>query len=463
MALQLTDSLIILLLLATLLFAVTYFYFTGREPAIGYVLATYTPFQNVVIPLILASTTLPVLAGFALITLKDSLLLCGLLLCLVNVNRVSIQRVDVLALLFLAFLLGSMVLSDSSAGAAIRAFRSFSVPVLLYLFGRLSMQSDWQVRNFVQWNVGVAAVVMIVAVADYMFYGVSGESMLPSTQDHLSDFYGHLGADGTARYASGFLGSVPKLVGPFGNNLITAAYLRVIICMYIFYLVQSNKTLRVTEFIFLAALFAVSALTLSRFAIGALYLIGLLLLLQNKLWDMTGKALTLASIVLATALAWGVLAQVATTTLNVEDESTYAHVTSILDLGEMNLSVLGHGLGFNADAGGMTRALEGEGYIRQFMPELGIFGVTLFLLFAGAAVLTLVKFSDVGTSNIRNLPARFWIALPLIIEILHTPIDTGIQSFLANGLAWFLVGAVISSERHVTGRTSDGSAGLARV
>ena len=157
--------------------------------------------------------------------------------------------------------------------------------------------------------------------------------------------------------------------------------------------------------------------------------------------------MTVASVVFATALAWNVLAEVVTKTLNVQDESTYAHVSSIVDLGEMELTLLGHGLGFSADTGGLTRALEGEGYIRQFMPELGIFGIVLFLSFAVSIVLALVRFRDLHISNIRNLPGRFWIALPLIIEILHTPIDTGIQSFLANGLIWFLVGAVISAEQ----------------
>jgi len=446
-ALQLADSLIILLLLATLLFAITYFYFTGRQPAIAYVLATYTPFQNVILPLILASTVLPAAAGIALITLKDSLLLCGLLFCLVHVSRISIQRVDILGLLFIAFLFSNLILSDSGAGPSLRAFRSFSVPVLLYFFGRLSLQSNQQIQSFVKWSLGLSVIVMIVASIDYVFVVALHESMLPSPQDQLSDFYGHIGSQETYIYSKGFLGSVPKLVGPFGNNLITAAYLRAIICIFIFYLVQSKKTLRFAQFIFLTALFAVSALTLSRFTIGALYLIGFLLVIQDRLWSVTGKVLTVASVVFATALAWNILAEVATTTLNVEDESTHGHVSSIVVLGEMELTVFGHGLGFDADTGGLTRALKGEGYIRQFMPELGIFGIALFLSFAASVVLALVRFRDLSISNIRNLPGRFWIALPLIIEILHTPIDTGIQSFLANGLVWFLVGAVISAER----------------
>ena len=447
MTLPLADILIILLLMATLLFAITYFYFTGRQPAIAYVLATYTPFQNVILPLILAATVLPAAVGLALITLKDSLLLCGLLLCLAHVNRISIQRVDIFALLFIAFLFSNMVLSDSGTAASVRAFRSFSIPVLLYFFGRLSVQSDWQVQRFVKWNLGLGVIVMAVASIDYIFVLAIDESMLPAPQDQLEGFYGHLGAEETSRYAAGFLGSVPKLVGPFGNNLITAAYLRVIICIFIFYLVQSKKTVHLAQFVFLAALFVVSALTLSRFTIGALYLIGFLLVIQDRLWSVTGKVLTVASVVFATAFAWNILAEVVTTTLNVEDESTYAHVSSIVDLGEMDLTVFGHGLGFSADSGGLTRALEGEGYFRQFMPELGILGISLFLSFAISVVLALVRFKDLSISTIRNLPGRFWIALPLIIEILHTPIDTGIQSFLANGLVWFLVGAVISAEQ----------------
>ena len=131
MALQLADSLIIFLLLATFLFALTYFYFTEREPAVAYVLATYTPFQNVVIPLIFSATTLPVVAGVALLSAKDLLLLVGLLFCLVRLPRLSLQLVDYLAFSFVGFLCVSLLLADSSTGDALRALRSFSIPVLL--------------------------------------------------------------------------------------------------------------------------------------------------------------------------------------------------------------------------------------------------------------------------------------------------------------------------------------------
>lgn len=158
----------------------------------------------------------------------------------------------------------------------------------------------------------------------------------------------------------------------------------------------------------------------------------------------------MAGIVIATALAWNMLSDVATTTISIEDESTFAHVDSLAELRSMELTLFGRGLGLNADSQGMTRALEGEGYIRQFVPEIGVVGVTLFLIFAVSVVLTAIRFRDLTMTDIRSLPPRFWIALPLIIEILHTPIDTGIQSFLANGLIWLLLGMYISSAEEET-------------
>jgi hypothetical protein len=291
---------------------------------------------------------------------------------------------------------------------------------------------------------------MILAGVDYFVVIATADPLLPSPQEYLADFYGMLGAQEGSRYASGFLGNVPKLIGPFGNNLIMAAYLRTIICVFIFYLAQSKTAIRITHIIFLVALFVSSALTLSRFAIVALYAIAFLLLMQKTLLQKTGKAIALAGIVIATTLAWNMLSDVATTTLSIEDESTFAHIDSLAELRSMELTLFGHGLGLNADSQGMTRALEGEGYIRQFVPEIGVVGVTLFLLFAVSAALTVVRFRDLTVTDIWSLPPRFWIALPLIFEILHTPIDTGIQSFLANGLIWLLLGMYISSAEEET-------------
>lgn len=163
MALQLADSLIVLLFLVIVLSSITYFYFSNRRPAIAYLLAIYTPFQNVILPIIFAWTTLPNQVTIVLITLKDSLLVCGLLFCIVNVNRLSIIRTDVLGLLFVAFLFVNFILSESDLGASLRALRSFSVPVALYAFGRLSLASNLQIHTFVKLLFGVSIMVMILA------------------------------------------------------------------------------------------------------------------------------------------------------------------------------------------------------------------------------------------------------------------------------------------------------------
>ena len=129
MALQLADILVLLLLLGTVLFSIAIFFFTDRRPALAYLLAIYTPFQNVILPIIFAVTTLPDSFGIVLITLKDSFLLVGLLVCLVNINQISLKRVDVFGLIFVAFLFINLIFSESDLGASLRAFRSFAVPV----------------------------------------------------------------------------------------------------------------------------------------------------------------------------------------------------------------------------------------------------------------------------------------------------------------------------------------------
>ena len=447
MALQPSDILIVLLFVAIVIFSIVFFYVTNRRPALAYLLAIYTPFQNVILPIIFAWTTLPSQFGVALLTLKDSLLVIGLLFCLANVNHIAIKRVDILGLLFVAFLFVNFIFSDSEIGAALRALRSFAIPVALYAFGRLSITSTLQLDSFVKIICGVSVIVMILASVDYILVVIGADPILPSPQEYLADFYGLLGSQEQSRFASGFLGHIPKLIGPFGNNLIMAAFLRTTICAFIFYLVRSGRNIRTTDIIFLITLFVASALTLSRFAIASLYVIGFLLLVQRALWNKAGKAIALVCFVIATAFAWNILTEVATTTLRIEDESTFAHVDSLVELSSMELSIFGHGLGLNADSKGMTRALQGEGYIRQFTPEIGIFGVTLFLLFAISAVFSLVKFKDLTVTGIQSLPARFWIVLPIMLEILHAPIDTGIQSFLANGLTWLLLGMVVTFEQ----------------
>lgn len=285
MALQLVDILVLLLLLVTVLFSIAIFFFTDRRPALAYLLAIYTPFQNVILPIIFALTTLPDSFGVLLITLKDSILLIGLLVCLVNINQISLRRVDVFGLIFVVFLFINLMFSESDLGASVRAFRSFAVPVALYAFGRLSLASSQQINSFVRVLFGVSVVVMILAGVDYIVVIATANPLLPSPQEYLADFYGLLGARDGSRYASGFLGNVPKLIGPFGNNLIMAAYLRTIICVFIFYLAQSNRTVRISHILFLVALFVSSALTLSRFAIVALYAISFLLLMQKTLWQ----------------------------------------------------------------------------------------------------------------------------------------------------------------------------------
>jgi len=436
----------VLLFLVTVLSSITYFHFTNRRPAIAFLLAVYTPFQNVILPIIFAWTTLPNPVGVVLITLKDSLLLCGLLFCIVNVNRLSVLRTDVLGLLFVAFLFVNSILSESDLGASLRALRSFSIPVALYAFGRLGLVSIPQIHSFVKLLFGVSIIVMMLAVVDYILVVTGGGTIMPSRLEYFAKFYGLRGAEELSQYASGFLGYVPKLIGPFGNNLIMAAFLRSIICIFVFHLVQTKRKINYTHAVFLAALFVTSALTLSRFAIASLFVIAFLVLIQRKLWNKAGKAFAVLGLVIATAFAWGTLSDVVTSTLNIGDESTYTHIDSLIELRSTRLTLFGQGLGINADSQGVTRALEGEGYIRQFIPEIGIFGVALFLSFAVSAVFTLIRFKDLFASNLGSLPARFWIALPLILEILHTPIDTGIQSFLGNGLTWLLIGMVITSE-----------------
>jgi len=69
-ALQLADILLLLLLLVTVLFSISILFFTDRRPALAYLLAIYTPFQNVILPIIFALTTLPDPIGVGYATTK---------------------------------------------------------------------------------------------------------------------------------------------------------------------------------------------------------------------------------------------------------------------------------------------------------------------------------------------------------------------------------------------------------
>ena len=113
----------------------------------------------------------------------------------------------------------------------------------------------------------------------------------------------------------------------------------------------------------------------------------------------------------------------------------------------MNLSIFGEGLGSGAHskkARQDDKASEGEGLLRQGIPEIGLVGIAVFVLFTLSSIFSLLKSEEKFKITIRFAGPNFWIALPLALELFRAPIDIAIRSFLSTGIVWYLAGVCIT-------------------
>jgi hypothetical protein len=445
---ELADILTILLFFESSILVILLFHSAGAQPAAIYFLALYVPVQNILLPAIWMSTGISDAVALFMLSFKDLLLMLGLLMCAGSVRRLKLRFPDFVGLLFLFFLLGSVALSPSDAGSALRGLRSFAAPVGLYFYGRLARASGFELDRFARVIVVAGLFTAVYGLVEFCLNG-AGFDLIPSAlAEYSRNFYGH-GGPTVSSHSQGFLGYPQWLHGPFGNNLLTASFLRVALCTWIYGLARSGRRVGPSGAAIALLLGGVSVLTLSRYAIACTLLIGSLLLFQRSLWHPLSRALACFVLITTIGSTSGIWTTVVTTTLEIGDQSTHAHVESLEDLWSMELTLLGHGLGTGAHsvtARTTERTSEGEGLIRQAFPEIGLLGLALFGVLALAAIVLPLRDAGLRLSKVTALPPTFWIALPLLLELVRTPVDIGIRSFLGSGLAWFMVGSLIRSE-----------------
>ena len=415
---------------------------TRIRPAAAFVLIAYLPFQNTLLPLVFQVGGVGAIAPF--LPAKEILAVVGILESVIPALAMyRLRFADVLAGGFAAYLLVNAVFSPADAVSVGHGLRDFFVPLLLYLFGRVSWYSgsDHTVR-LMRLILVVGVVVAIFGIVEYGFSLLDTSPFAKLQGEYLDQAYGH-GAPLGDRRSHTF--ELQTLNGPFGSNLMTATYLRFVLCVFLAYFSYCNRKPHWGHLCCIALVTTASVLTLSRYAIAFLLILFVSLLGTRRplLWWQKLVAGTTFLAVLVMSVP--TLMRVAETTANVEDESTHSHVASLLELKDLDLSIMGQGLGtgtHSPEARIIYRDAEGEGILRQDVPEIGHLGVFLLFAFTVAVISGLVLNARVSPPHHRW--HYVWVAVPLMTELLRSPLDIGLRSFLGTGSAWFLSGWFMS-------------------
>jgi hypothetical protein len=413
------------------------------RPAAAFVLISYLPFQNILLPLLFQ------VGGFGaispLLPAKEILAVVGILESVTpGLAMYRLRFADVLASGFAAYLVVNAVFSPADAASVGHGLRDFSVPLLLYLFGRASWYSGSEnTSRFMRLTLVVGVVVAIFGIVEY---GLSLRHADPFNRLQIAYFdqaYGH-GSPASDRRSQAFL-DLQTLGGTFGNNLMIATYLRSVLCVFLAYFSYCNRKPHWGHLCCIALVTAACVLTFSRYAIAFLLILFVVLLVTRRplvWWQKLVAGTTFLAVIVASAPA---LMRVAETTVNVEDQSTHSHVESLLELKDIEVSLMGEGLGrgtHSQEARSIYRDTGGEGIFRQDLPEIGILGVFLLLAFTVTVISGLMLNARVGPPHHRW--HYVWIAVPLMTELLRSPFDIGLRSFLGTGTAWFFSGWFLS-------------------
>jgi hypothetical protein len=424
----------------------------GLRPAAAFLLLAYLPFQNILLPVLLRVGGVAAMAP--LLPAKEILAIVGILESLRPAfANYRLRVADVLAVVFATFLIVNAAFSPADLTSVGHGLRDFSVPLLMYLLGRVAWYGG--TANTPRLMRLVLIMGVIVAVLGLVDYGLAFLNLSPFDALQAGYFdvaYGH-GAPAAAHQSEGFMG-VSTLTGQFGNNLITATYLRFTLCTLLAYLSYSAQKARRVHLIILALLVVASIFTFSRYGLAFLLVLGVTLLGASRSFLRWQKILTAVVLLAVIGTSAPTLARIATTTAAVGDQSTYTHMESLRELKNIDVSIMGNGLGTGAHSSQarlIYRDSEGEGILRQDIPEIGVLGVGLLLAFATVVIGGLTRNATLG------LPTRrwhyVWIAVPLLAEVIVAPFDIGLRSFLGTGSAWFLCGWFLSEGPSVPNQT----------
>ena len=409
--------------------------------ALVYFLIVYTPLQNVVLPAaarLLGSS--PALMS-PLIALKDILVAVALVTLLSLVRRMRLRVADMVGLAYLALLLANAAMSPSDLTSAALGVRAYAIPVELYFLGRLSSGRHSGGSELLKFALVVGVTTLVFSLGEYALSMLGVSSLERLWEGYFEVTYGH-GRPTTDLSAPGFLG-LRRMPGPFGHSLIMSSFLRLLLCLLVFYLLEYRGRAGGKHVALLGLIIVGSILTFSRYGMAALIVIVALLLASRRPLSVAQKAVILAMLVPGLIVAAPTLGKVIRTTMGVEDESTQTHVESLRDLATMEMTWFGHGLGTGAHSK-VARTSEvtsaGEGLLRQGIPEIGVLGIALFIGFTAMVIGGLLGRSESRRRRGLALDSRAWVAVPLVFELLRIPFDIAIRGFLASGLAWFVAG-----------------------
>ena len=416
-------------------------------------LAAYIPAQNTILPIVTGAFPGGSSLALPMVAFKDFLLASALVGLLPSGRRVHVTAADVFGLLFLAFLLVNLLASPADLGSSLRGMRAYAVPVSIYFYGRLASTTGLDVRGLIRFVLLIGGLAVLFGLLEALLSSWGLSPMGQLWERYFEFAYGHGRPTGSG-YAPGFL-SLRGVPGPFGNRLIMSTYLRFVLCLLIFYVANWRAVATSRDFL-LGGLFVIgSVLTLSRYGIAALFLIIAVLMLRGRPLSALQKVGVMLAASIALAFSSSILIEVVRRTAEVGDESTYVHMQSMQELAGQSSSLLGHGLGTGAHSP-VSRSVEvgsaGEGLLRQGMPEIGLAGVMLFVLFVMAVIWGLATRKRFTNGGHRPKWPYVWIAAPLLFELLRIPLDVSIRSFLGTGLAWFFAGYFLNGDDHVAGR-----------